>query len=136
MYSDRRGDGQNHPRQNLQDKKPRTKPLQSKTFAKYDKPFCKDICMCVCTTKNGGRCVTYFRGPTMCDKVRQKRGSKLDQNSVTYFMDGPIAYQERIKPREDVFNVIPLIVQIVSIFLNRSCVSVRAKEIILGRIYL
>ena len=41
----------------------------------------------------GPRCVTYFfGGPKMCDKVRQreKEGSKLAKNSMTYFMDGPL----------------------------------------------
>ena len=38
----------------------------------------------------GPRCVTYFWGPGMCDKVWQRGGgSKLAKNSVTYFMDGP-----------------------------------------------
>jgi len=43
-----------------------------------------------CTTKSWGvqRGVTYFRGgPEMCDRGG---GSKLVQNRVTFFMDGPL----------------------------------------------
>jgi len=47
--------------------------------------------MYACITKNGGpRCVTYFKGSrdvAVCD--RGKGESKMVQNSVTYFMDGP-----------------------------------------------
>jgi len=45
--------------------------------------------MYACTTKNWGfpKCVTYFKGVTIC--VTWGGGSKLVQNSVTYFMDGP-----------------------------------------------
>ena len=49
--------------------------------------------MYACTTKNcgGPRCVTYFGGVPRCvTKCDRERGSKLVQNSVTYFMDGPL----------------------------------------------
>src|SRR6218665_186892 len=42
--------------------------------------------------KMGGSemCDILLWGPGMCDKVRQREGSKLAKNSVTYFMDGPL----------------------------------------------
>ena len=50
---------------------------------------------CTRPTKNrrgGPRCVMYFLGgPGMCDKVWQGEGVKICQNSVTYFMGGPLS---------------------------------------------
>jgi len=48
MYSDRRGNGQNHHRQNLPDKTP------DKILRELDKPPYKNICMYACTTKKLG----------------------------------------------------------------------------------
>jgi len=83
MYSDRRGTDKNHPGQTFQTKNswqtPGQKPSRTKTY----------VCMRVLLKLVGGpRCVTYFRGggcSEMCDMG--KEGSKLIQNSVTYFMD-------------------------------------------------
>src|SRR6218665_3755998 len=93
MYSDRRGG--------------RTKITSDKTYQTQNSPDrnprelrqtpCKDICMytlhVLLKIKGVPRCMTYFRGGprcvTMCDRGGE---SKLVQNSVTYFMDGPMKH--------------------------------------------
>src|SRR6218665_3620444 len=91
--------GQKPPGQNLSDKRHPDKTPGQKLPRTIEREFVQGAFVWVfCTrpTKNRGgqRCVTYFRGgPEMCDKVCQRggRGSKLAKNSVTYFMDSPIA---------------------------------------------
>jgi len=59
MYSDRRGDGQNHPRQNLPDKRPLTKAPQT-----IEREFVQGAFVRVFYTRP-----TKIGGSEMCDKV-------------------------------------------------------------------
>ena len=69
------------PSKTFQTKNPRTKPSrQEPPRTKTNVPIKTYVCMHVLLKMGVPRCVT------MCDR---KRGSKLVQNCVTYFMDGP-----------------------------------------------
>ena len=94
MHSDRRVTDKNHTEQNLQDKKTRTKPPQTRPPRTKTNLPVKYIYspMYACTTKNWGvwdvwRTFGGSRDVWKC--VTRGRGTKLVQNSMTYFMDGP-----------------------------------------------
>src|SRR6218665_399782 len=77
----------NHPGQNPRTNTPRKikRELVQRAFVQV---------FCTRPTKNRGRgprCVTYFleEVPGCVTKCDRGGGSKLAQNSVTYFMDGP-----------------------------------------------
>src|SRR6218665_3360008 len=94
MYYDRRGTDKNHPGQNLPDRKDTGQNSQNKNSRELRQTPVKTyvrLCMHVLLKFQGPRCVTYFmRGVSRCvTKCDRGRGSKLVQNSVTYFMDGP-----------------------------------------------
>jgi len=94
MYSDRTGTDKNHPRQNLPDKlKTSWQNLQTKTPANNwyricTRGFCRDFCTRPSKNRGCPWCVTYFRGSREVWRG-VTGGIKIDQNSLTYFMDGP-----------------------------------------------
>ena len=90
MYSVRRGTNKNHPGQSLLDKQLRTKPRGQKPL--WAKIY---VCMHVLLKIRGFRDVWHTLGEGGSRDVWQcvtggGGGSKLVQNSVTYFMDGPL----------------------------------------------
>src|SRR6218665_2555891 len=95
MYFDRRGNGQNHPRnpdKTFQTKDPLIKPPDKNPREQLRENGVFVLVFCTRPTNNGGgfeMCDSLLGCPGMCDKVRQGRGSKLAKNSVTYFMDDP-----------------------------------------------
>src|SRR6218665_4036839 len=87
MYYDRRGTDKTFQTKNT------GQNSLNKSLCELRQTPCKKMYVCMYYTKNRERgvlrCVTYFRGSrdvTKCDM-----GSKLVQNSVTYFMDGPLS---------------------------------------------
>ena len=89
MYYDRRRTDKDHPGQNLPDKKPGQNSHNKNPHELRQTP-CKDVFMHVLLKIGSPRCVTYFREVPRCvTKCDRGRVSKLVQNSVTYFMDGP-----------------------------------------------
>src|SRR6218665_518907 len=95
MYSGRKGNGQKPPRTKPTRQKPPDKTPQTRTpRTKTNLPVKTYVCMHVLLKTRGGvsRCVTYFGGVPRCVAMCDRgRGSKLVQNSVMYFMDGPSA---------------------------------------------
>src|SRR6218665_3665650 len=89
MYSDRRGNGQ---------KPTRTKPPRQKPPRTIEIEFVPGLLSGIFVLGllksgvGGPRCVTYFRGVPGCvTKCDRGRRVKIGQNSVTYFIDGPLA---------------------------------------------
>ena len=77
MYSDRRGNGQNHPGQNLPGKDPLKKALGEKPPRIIEREFVQEAFVRVFYTRptknrGGPRCVTYFWGVPGC--VTEGRG--------------------------------------------------------------
>src|SRR6218665_2423330 len=89
MYCNRRGNGQKPTRK----KKPGQKPPRTIEIEFVQGTFVRGFCTRPTKNRGGPRCVTYFQGVpgrvTKCD--RGEEGSKFAKNSLTYFMDGPIA---------------------------------------------
>src|SRR6218665_1711498 len=98
MYCDRRGNGQKptrtktNPDQNQSGQNPGQKPPRTIEIEFVQGTFVRYFCTRPTKNRGGPRCVTYFRGgvPGYVTKCDRGRGSKLAQNSVTYFMDGPM----------------------------------------------
>src|SRR6218665_2400182 len=91
MYSDRRRKGQKPKGQNLPDKRPPDKTSRRKLPRTIEREFVQEAFVRVVCTRHtkirgggGQRCVTYFWGPGICDKVCQGRGLKLAKNGVSY----------------------------------------------------
>src|SRR6218665_75357 len=89
MYSDRTGTDKSHPGQNLPDKRP---PDKTSGQNLYKGAFVRVFYTRPSKIGGGPRCVTYFRGwvPGCVTKCDRGKGVKIGQNSVTYFMDGPV----------------------------------------------
>src|SRR6218665_3739555 len=85
MYSKRRGNGQNHPRQNPPGQNPREQLRENLYRGLLSGFFVLGI------LKVGGSkmCVVLLGVPGCVTKCDRRRGSKLARNSVTYFMGGP-----------------------------------------------
>jgi len=93
MYSDRRGNGQNHPEQNLPDKRqnPRTKiPREQLRENLYRGLLSRFFVLGLLKIGGSEMCDVLLGGiPGCVTKCDRGDGSKLANNSVTYFMDGP-----------------------------------------------
>src|SRR6218665_3538037 len=88
MYCDRRGNGQKP----IRTKPPVQKPPRTIEIEFVQGTFVQDFVLGLLKIGGFPRCVTYFRGVPGCvTKCDGGGGSKLAKNSVTYFMDGPIA---------------------------------------------
>src|SRR6218665_1934080 len=115
MYSDRRGNGQKPPRtKSFQTKDPLTKapdksPREQLRENLY-RGLLSGLFVLGLLKKSGGSemCDVLLGGPGCVTKGDRGRGSKLAQNSVTYFMNGPLfdTYMIGIKA---IIIMIPLI---------------------------